>query len=68
MSICTKRGSGIAADKAEKGSCPKITVWLGGFYRVVQKLTDLVYRIKRGPQSETKVVHHNLLKPYIQDI
>ena len=25
-----KGGSDIAADKAKKGSCPKITVWLGG--------------------------------------
>ena len=54
--------------KRKKALAPKLQFGWEGPYRVVQRLTDLVYRIKRGPQSETKVVHHNLLKPYIQDI
>ena len=43
---------------------PKLQYSWEGPYRVVQRLTDLVYRIQRGPQSATKIVHHNHLKPY----
>ena len=51
--------------KRKRSLAPKLQFGWEGPYRVVQKLTDLVYRIQRGPQSATKVVHHNLVKPYI---
>ena len=47
---------------------PKLQFSLEDSYRAVQRLTDLLYRIQGGPQSTTKVVHHNLLKPYIQNL
>lgn len=54
--------------KRKRALVPKLQFGWEGPYRVVQRLTDLVYRIQRGPQSTTKVIHHNLLKPYVQNL
>lgn len=35
-----------------------------GPYFIVGLLDDLVYRIKKGPRTKTKVVHHDKLKPF----
>ncbi|XP_030595617.1 uncharacterized protein LOC115787179 [Archocentrus centrarchus] len=35
-----------------------------GPYFVIGQLDDLVYRIKKGPRTKAKVVHHDRLKPY----
>ena len=51
--------------KRKRSLAPKLQYSWEGPYRVVQQLTDLVYRIQRGPQSVTKIVHHNHLKPYV---
>ena len=51
--------------KRKRSLAPKLQYSWEGPYRVVQQLTDLVYGIQRGPQSVTKIVHHNHLKPYV---
>ena len=53
--------------RRKRALIPKLQFCWEGPYRIVQRLTYLVYRIQRGPQSTIKVVHHNLLKPYIQN-
>ena len=51
--------------KLKRSLAPTLQYSWEGPYRVVQQLSDLVYRIQRGPQSVTKIVHHNHLKPYV---
>lgn len=40
--------------------------WHGPFV-VVDRLNDVLYRIKLNPKSPPKVVHYNKLKPYVGD-
>ena len=37
--------------------------WVGP-YLVCRKISDVVYKIKTGPKSKPKAVHHNSLRPY----
>ena len=38
-----------------------------GPYLIVQRIDDLTYRIHRGLEARTKVVHYNKLRPYLGD-
>ena len=51
--------------KRKRSLAPKLQYSWEGPYCVLQQLTDLVYRIQRSPQSVTKIVNHNHLKPYV---
>ena len=46
------------------GLCPKLQRQWDGPFRVVNRLSDLVYRIQRVGKTRTQVVHHNRLKKY----
>ena len=47
-----------------KGRSPKLQChWLGP-YRITEVYTDLVYKIKRSPDSKETIIHHDRLKPY----
>lgn len=48
-----------------KGLSKKINpnIWRGP-YIVTRKISDLIFEIKGNPQSRSKVVHHDRLKPY----
>jgi hypothetical protein len=47
-----------------KGRSPKLQSPWEGPYLVVKVLSDIVYQIQRGPQTKTRVVHHDRLKPF----
>jgi hypothetical protein len=48
----------------KKGISPKLTrAWEGPFL-VVNRLSEVTYRIQRGPKTKMKVVHFDRLKPY----
>ena len=48
----------------KKGVCPKMqNRWIGPLL-VLERLNDVTYRIKLNDKSE-KVIHYDLLKPYI---
>ena len=48
----------------KKGVCPKLTCPWKGPYVVVDRINDVVYRIRQGPRSKPAVVHKDRLKPY----
>lgn len=49
----------------KKGLSPKFQKpWIGPC-KVVNKVNDVLYRIKISSRQQSKVVHHNKLKPYI---
>ena len=48
----------------KKGICPKLMRCFDGPYLVIKRISDLVYRIQKGPKSKPKVVHHDPLKAY----
>lgn len=53
-------------DKSKiKGRCKKIDpcIWKGPFV-ISKKISDLLFMIRLGPTSKTKIVHHDRLKPY----
>ena len=47
------------------GLNPKLQRPWHGPYVVIDKLNDVLYRIKLGPRCKPKVVHHDKLKPYV---
>ena len=47
------------------GLCPKLQRPWDGPYRVIEKISDLVYRIQKLGKTRTQVVHHNRLKKYV---
>ncbi|KAK3082682.1 hypothetical protein FSP39_002465 [Pinctada imbricata] len=47
------------------GLCPKLQRHWDGPYRVIEKMSDLVYRIQKLGKTRTQVVHHNHLKKYV---
>ncbi|KAL5004068.1 hypothetical protein ScPMuIL_017524, partial [Solemya velum] len=49
----------------EVGKNPKLQKPWVGPCGILEKLNDILYRIKPGPRSKTKVVHHDRLKPYL---
>ena len=50
-------------DRTKKGLSPKLRQHWIGPYKILNKLSDVTYRIKKEPIGEPKVVHHNRLKP-----
>ena len=48
----------------KKGQCPKLQFKWDGPFIVTKKLSDVVFRIQKSPQSKPKVVHYDRLKPY----
>jgi hypothetical protein len=46
------------------GVSPKLSKAWEGPFLVTHKLSDVTYRIQRGPKSKLKVVHFDRLKPY----
>ena len=51
-------------ERRRKGYSPKLQFAYEGPYMVVNRLTDVVYRIQRGPRAKFKVVHFEKLKRY----
>ena len=47
----------------KKGVSPKLQSFWDGPFLVVQKLSDLVYKIQKSPTAKPRVVHHDRLKP-----
>ena len=39
--------------------------WIGP-YKILSKLSDVTYRVKKEPIGKPKVIHHNRLKPYCE--
>lgn len=48
----------------KKGKSPKLSLPWEGPYKVVERLTDVVFRIKKGRYGSFVVVHADRLKPY----
>ena len=51
----------------KKGQCPKHQYKWEGPFLVINKLSDVVFRIQKSQQSKPKVVHYDRLKPYEGD-
>ena len=47
-----------------KGKNKKLSCKWTGPYRIVEVLSDVVFRIRLNNQAKDKVVHHNRLKPF----
>ena len=52
--------------KYEKHGKKLCKPWTGP-YVIIDRLNDVIYKIKRNPKQKPKIVHHNLLKPYKGD-
>ncbi|GBM79553.1 hypothetical protein AVEN_77122-1 [Araneus ventricosus] len=50
--------------KRRRGLSTKLQHNWGGFYTVIEKLNDVVYRVQRSPNAKPKVIHINGLAPY----
>ncbi|GFW97134.1 integrase core domain protein [Trichonephila clavipes] len=51
--------------KRLKGLSPKLQTNWEGPYIVLKRLTDVVVRIQKSPHSKPKVIHYNMLAPYL---
>ncbi|GFW72825.1 retrovirus-related Pol polyprotein from transposon 412 [Trichonephila clavipes] len=51
--------------KRRKGLSPKLQTNWEGPYKVLKRLNDVVVRIQKSPHSKTKVIHYNMLAPYL---
>ena len=52
----------------KKGISPKLTRSWEGPYMIVNRLSDVTYRIKGGLRAKLKVVHFDRLKPYLGEV
>ncbi len=52
------------SEKRKIGENPKLYLPYDGPYLVIQKLSDLDYRIQRELNGEKRLTHHDKLKPY----
>ena len=61
-----KRGDAVwlYSPHRKKGICPKLMRSFDGPYLVVKSISDVVYRIQKGPKSKPRVEHHDRLKAY----
>ena len=52
--------------KGKKGLSPKLQTSWNGFYKIIKRLNDVVYRIQRAnsPRAKMKVVHREQLPKY----
>ena len=48
----------------KKAVCPKLTCPWKWPYVAIDRINDVVYRIRQGPRSKPSVVHKDRLKPY----
>ena len=49
----------------KKGETPKLMTFWTGPYFVIEKLSDVVFRIQKSAKCKSLVVHHNHLKPCV---
>ena len=54
--------------RLKKGACPKLQNPWCGPWMVMDKLSDVTYRIQQGPSGKPKVVHFDRLKDFLGDI
>ena len=52
----------------KKGVSPKLQSFWEGPFLIVEKISDLVYKIQSGPSAKTKIVHHDRLKPCFERV
>eukprot|EP00105_Crassostrea_gigas_P034766 XP_019918914.1 PREDICTED: uncharacterized protein LOC109617395 [Crassostrea gigas] len=50
--------------KRKVGLSPKLQSNWDGPYRVITSISDLVYRVQKSPNSKSRVLHYNRLKPF----
>ncbi|XP_046435631.1 uncharacterized protein LOC124187364 [Neodiprion fabricii] len=50
--------------RRQQGRCPKLQSNWEGPYFIVDRINDVVFRIRRSPRSKSKVVHLDRLAPY----
>ena len=53
--------------KSKQVHTPKLQFGWEGPYTVQLKVTDLVYKVQKSSKTKPRIVHHNVLKPYIGD-
>jgi len=54
----------LYSPQKKKGICPKLMRYFDGPYLVIKRMSDVLYRVQKGPKSKPKVVHHDRLKAY----
>ena len=64
---CFKRGDLVLMKTMVKqvGKSPKIMDRYEGPFVVIDKISDLTYRIKENVHKRAKIIHHDRLKPYV---
>lgn len=50
--------------RRQHGRCPKLQSNWEGPYFIIDRINDVVYRIRRSPRTKSKVVHLDRLAPY----
>lgn len=51
----------------QNGLCQKLQRSWKGLFIVFNKLGDLIYKIQETAKSKPVVIHHNRLKPYVEE-
>lgn len=51
--------------KRRRGCSPKLERNWDGPYKVLKKISDVIYRIMKMPNGKRKIVHYNRLAPYL---
>ena len=54
----------LYSPQKKKGICPKLMRYFDGPYLVIKRMSDVLYRVQKGPKSKPRVVHHDRLKAY----
>ena len=54
--------------RLKKGACPKLQNPWYGPWMVMDRFSDVTYRIQQGPSGKPKVVHFDRLKDFLGDI
>ena len=54
----------VRDETRRKGRCPKLQLAYDGPYLIIDKISDVVFRIQRTPRSKSKVIHFEKLKKY----
>ena len=52
----------------QKGVSPKLQSFWEGPFLVIETISDLVYKIQKGPKAKIKIVHHDRLKPCFEKV
>ena len=50
--------------KRQIGRTPKLQRYWDGPYRIIEKISDALYKIQKSARTKEKVIHFNRLKPY----